>query len=121
MLAVELLQRSRVGFVGSKVPFPTSEVVQNLSRLLACIKRSVPPTEGNFILCDQARRVIQRILDQVLSTPIQQATHMEEPRKRIGPGEVGPAAVASEDAWLLGARCETDFWMTLPEHPLLQS
>jgi hypothetical protein len=108
VLALELLQHSQAGL---KPPdhLPRSEVVQNLSRLIAYIKPLVPKEDANYVLCDQARRVIQKILDQILSSPFIRLS-----------GE-GEAANISEESWLPGAQSEPDFWTNLPEHPLLAS
>jgi len=110
VLALELLQHGQAG-LRSPDHLPRSEVIQNLSRLIAYIKPLVPKEDANYVLCDQARRVIQRILDQVLSLPFTVPT----PRT----GEVGENANVSEESWLRGAQSEPEFWKRLPEHPLL--
>jgi chromatin structure-remodeling complex subunit RSC3/30 len=105
VLALELLEHSQAG-LQSLEHLPRSEVIQNLSRLIAYIKPLVPKEDANYILCDQARRAIQRILDQIL-----------EP----APTVESEIADISEESWLPGAQSESDFWTNLPEHPLLAS
>jgi hypothetical protein len=112
VLALELLQHGQAG-VRSPDYLPRSEVVQNLSRLIAYIKPLVPQEDANYILCDQARWVIQRILDQVLSLPFTVPT----PRT----GDADENAHVSEELWFPGVQSEPDFWKRLPEHPLLTS
>ena len=112
VLALELLQHSQAG-VRPPDHLPRSEVVQNLSRLIAYIKPLVLKEDANYILCVQARWVIQRILDQVLSLPFTVPT----PRT----GDADENIHVSEESWFLGAQSEPDFWKRLPEHPLLAS
>lgn len=105
MLALELLEHSQAG-LRSAEHLPRSEVIQNLSRLIAYIKPLIPQEDANHVLCDQARKVIQRILDQIL-----------EPK----PSDEIETADILEESWLPGAQSELEFWSNLPEHPLLAS
>ena len=109
---MELVQHGQAG-VRPPDHLPRSEVVQNLSRLIAYIKPQVPQEDANDILCDQARWVIQRILDQVLSLPF------TVPTPRIGDADENTHV--SEESWFLDTQSEPDFWKRLPEHPLLAS
>ncbi len=122
VLAIELLQKSQTG-PRSAEPLPRSEIIQNLSRLIEALRHLVPPEDGNFGLCDQARRVIRQILDKVLSIPAAPVTSntnvnfslttMDQNDRLKMPGLDG--------SWLVSARSELDFWESLPEHPLLAS
>ena len=50
-------------------PFPRSEIIQNLSVLISSIESIIRQTNGNYIICNQARKMLQAILDAVLSPP----------------------------------------------------
>jgi hypothetical protein len=58
VLALELLEHSQAG-LRSPEHLPPSEIIQNLSRLIAYIKPLAPKEDANYVLCDQARKVIQ--------------------------------------------------------------
>ena len=68
VLAIELLEQSRYPH-DYTLKFPRSEVIQNLSIFIGCLNW-VQPTEGNYTLCVRMRKVIRRILDQVLEPNI---------------------------------------------------
>ena len=120
VLALELLHQSQAGSRSTN-NFPRSEVVQNLSRLIAYIKPLVRKEDTNYVLCNQARRVIQSILDQVLSLPLGSVTSGGGPGSQLEPGHEDAEGPASETIWLPGAQSELEFWTNLPEHPLLTS
>lgn len=105
MLALELLELSQAG-LHSPEHLPRSEIIQNLSRLIAYIRPLVPKEDANYVLCDQARKVIQRILDQILE---------------LEPSRDNEAVDILEESWLAGAQSEPEFWTNLQEHPLLAS
>lgn len=67
ILSVELLKQSRFPQDWNLV-LPRSEVIQNLSMFIGCLEW-VRPSEGNYALCVRMRKVIKRILDQVLELP----------------------------------------------------
>lgn len=67
ILSVELLKESRFPQEWRLV-LPRSEVIQNLSMFIGCLEW-VRPSEGNYTLCVRMRKVIKRILDQVLELP----------------------------------------------------
>lgn len=75
----------------SPTPFPRSEVIQNLSIFASHLQTVIQPHEGNYDICQQARKAIRHILDRVLSSSF----------------EPGPPLSASQDAagtdWLIGA------------------
>ncbi|MCJ1475702.1 hypothetical protein MMC13_004365 [Lambiella insularis] len=64
VLAVELLKQSKYPAL-YPCTLPRSEVIQNLSIFIGCLG-SIRPTQGNYTLCVRMRKVIRRILDQVL-------------------------------------------------------
>ncbi|MCJ1405796.1 hypothetical protein MMC11_009026 [Xylographa trunciseda] len=64
VLAVELLKQSKYPHL-YPLTLPRSEVIQNLSIFIGCLG-SIRPTQGNYTLCVRMRKVIRRILDQVL-------------------------------------------------------
>lgn len=122
VLAIELLQDSQTGRQSAE-PLPRSEIIQNLSRLVETLRRFVPPEDGNFALCDQARRVIWRILDKVLSMPAGPFNSNVNASSSLTTMDQidGPITPGIELSWLASARSELDFWESLPEHPLLTS
>ncbi|MCJ1435040.1 hypothetical protein MMC27_004410 [Xylographa pallens] len=64
VLAMELLKQSKYPHL-YPLTLPRSEVIQNLSIFIGCLG-SIRPTQGNYTLCVRMRKVIRRILDQVL-------------------------------------------------------
>jgi hypothetical protein len=81
--------------------------------MIAYIKPLVPKEDANYVLCDQARSVIERILDQILSSPYIFMV------STFGPSHEAETTSTSEESWLPGGQSESDFWANLPEHPLL--
>ena len=45
---------------------PRSETIQDLSVLISSLA-AVGPGEGNFAICNQGRRALKKVLDQILS------------------------------------------------------
>jgi hypothetical protein len=105
VLALEPLEHSQAS-LRSPEHLPRSEIIQNLSRLIAYIKPLVPKEDANYVLCDQARKAIQRILDQILE---------------LEPSRENEAVDILEESWLAGAQSEPEFWTNLRELPLLPS
>ena len=66
-LSIELLRQSKYP-ADLRLDLPRSEIIQNLSIFIACLEW-VRPSEGNYTLCMRMRKVIRRILDQVLELP----------------------------------------------------
>ena len=67
VLSVELLRQCK--YPGTVYyPLPRSEIIQNLSVFIGCLDW-VRPSEGNYTLCARMRKVIKRILDEVLELP----------------------------------------------------
>jgi hypothetical protein len=115
VLALELLQQSQARGHASK-NFPRSEVIQNLSVFVACLGSIYAEGDGNYQLCLQARRMLQRILDTVLS-PEHPAP---APQTLLTPSstEFGEDGIY-DFSWMDNAEFDADFWMNLPDHPLL--
>jgi chromatin structure-remodeling complex subunit RSC3/30 len=121
VLGLELLRQSRSSSRSTAVTsisLPRSEVIQNLSNLVAQLKSTVQPEDGNYALCLQARRVIQRILDQVLQP--EYYTAKDSPEEQRFETSVLADVTTDQLDWL-GTKSEFEFWSTLPRHPLLQS
>ena len=76
-LSIELLRQSK--FPSEfRLHLPRSEIIQNLSVFIGCLEW-VRPSEGNYTLCMRMRKVIKRILDQVLELPPPSGlAHVEE-------------------------------------------
>lgn len=96
--------------------FPRSEIIQSLSNLISSIDFIVHPTNGNFIICGQAKKMLQAILDTVLSP--------EHNQNDVGHAEpaAGPDTLVEEaldDQMWLGNNLDMDFWTSLEDHPLL--
>lgn len=69
-LALDLLYQHRnPGGYKRHALFSRSETIQNLSVLTSCLGWIYKEGEGNFDLCNNARRVIQGILDHILALP----------------------------------------------------
>ena len=180
VLALELLQQTKLlaksGSRSSEASsFPRSEIIQNLSVLVSYLGWIYVEEDGNYQLCMQARRMLQRILDRVLSPqPARQNSsarrntasvaqtrnldpslfteqeHLQkamvtdstsvsntdtfDPSQFTAPLPTPPTSLSNpaftpEDfnpldfSWMdnWNAEFETDFWMNLPDHPLLAS
>ena len=65
VLAVEMLKQEQTKQYTPDV-LPRSETVQDLSVFISALA-AVGPGEGNFSICDQGRRALKRVLDQILS------------------------------------------------------
>ncbi|PPJ54981.1 hypothetical protein CBER1_05643 [Cercospora berteroae] len=65
VLAVELLTQERTRQWTPDL-LPRSETIQDLSVFISALS-AVGPGEGNFFICDQGRRALSRVLDQILS------------------------------------------------------
>ena len=177
MLALELLQQTHLQ---SKQPsrssdssgFPRSEIIQSLSVLVSYLGWIHVEGDGNYHLSVQARRMLQRILDRVLSpppppkrskpqvlpgntkqqsldspsynpnyaqsrlAPDEQNSHPNSnvfdpaqyssalptpptPSTAFTPNSFDPLDLSWMDNW--NTEFDADFWMNLPDHPLLAS
>ncbi|KAK5134203.1 hypothetical protein LTR08_006863 [Meristemomyces frigidus] len=65
VLAIELLKQEQSRQYTPEI-LPRSETIQDLSVLISALA-TVGPGEGNFSICDQGRRGLKRVLDQILS------------------------------------------------------
>lgn len=65
VLAVELLTQERTRQWTPDL-LPRSETIQDLSVFISALA-AVGPGEGNFYICNQGRRALSRVLDQILS------------------------------------------------------
>ncbi|CRG92817.1 Ribosome biogenesis protein ERB1 [Talaromyces islandicus] len=75
ILVIELLrQTQKTHLQPTKELFPRSEVIQNLSILASHIQYIHLPQNGNYEICQQARKVIVYILDHLLSKPTEAPT-----------------------------------------------
>ena len=108
MLAVELLKQSQ-GQARAASTFNRSEVIQNLSSLVAALKWAVFKYDGNFEICNQARQVLQQILERVL----------DGDNGSTAEGVESVESVRFDSSWLDQVSSEPAFWSSLPQHPLL--
>ena len=116
VLGVELLRQSQ-GITKPPPSFDRSDVVQDLSGLVAALKWMVSRPQGNFEICDQARRVLQRILNLVLDPAAYQLRNDAGAEPTLQDNQPG----ADHHSWLTisNGGSEPDFWSSLPDHPLL--
>ena len=115
VLALELLHHSRNKSLSTS-DFPRSEVIQSLCNLISSIDYIIRPTNGNFEICGQAKKMLQTILDTVLSP--------EQEQTVAGHGESTDSLDVSaidglEDQSWLNMNLDMDFWTSLEDHPLL--
>ena len=177
VLALELLQQTHVQTKHASrntdsSAFPRSEIIQSLSVLVSYLGWIHTEGDGNYHLSVQARRMLQRILDRVLSPqlPPTRSKPQAQPANAIPqgldsssystsytpdgalpdapgphahgqifdqsqysaslptpptsntaftPDSFNPLDLSWMDNW--NAEFEADFWMNLPDHPLLAS
>ena len=65
VLAIELLKQEQTRQYTPDI-LPRSETIQDLSVFTSALA-SVGPGEGNYSICNQGRRALKRILDQILN------------------------------------------------------
>lgn len=65
VLSIELLKQEQSRAYTSDI-LPRSETIQDLSVFISALA-SVEPGEGNFAVCNQGRKALKRVLDQILS------------------------------------------------------
>lgn len=115
VLALELLQQTQNRTQMTK-EFPRSEVIQNLSVFVSCLGWIHNEGDGNYHLCIQARNMIQRILDRVLSPESTYSSQQTLPT----PSNSDYTDEAMYDfSWMDNAQFDADFWSNLDFHPLL--
>lgn len=82
VLAIELLRQEQSQNYNSEL-LPRSQTIQDLSVFISALS-TVGPEEGNHGICNQGRRALKRVLDQILSPaprppPHATATNAEQP------------------------------------------
>ena len=65
VLAIELLKQEQSRQYTPDI-LPRSETIQDLSVFISSLG-AVGPGEGNYSICNQGRRVLKKVLDQILS------------------------------------------------------
>ena len=96
--------------------FPRSEIIQSLGNLISSIDFIVRPTNGNFVICGQAKKMLQAILDTVLSP---NPTQPDVKRVEQAAALETPIGDALNDQNWLSNNLDIDFWTNLEDHPLL--
>ena len=74
VLGLELLQQSCSPSQDARLSesvFPRAEIIQNLAVLISSMDHIVRPTNGNCDICGQAKKMLQAILNTVLTPPLQ--------------------------------------------------
>ena len=131
VLALELLHQFSDRNHTPDPHFPRSDIIQKLSILISSIDCIVRPTNGNFGICGQAKKMLQAILDTVLA-PVPLPVQAPEPMSNtngaqsqdeiVGAGAQDPMADAtleSDQIWFDNTNFDIDFWNNLEDHPLL--
>lgn len=78
VLAIELLKQEQSRQYTFDI-LPRSETIQDLSVFISALS-SVGPGEGNFSVCNQGRKSLKRVLDQILSPPLAPITSSGHPQ-----------------------------------------
>jgi hypothetical protein len=76
VLAIELLKQEQSRHYTLDV-LPRSETIQDLSVFISALA-AVGPGEGNFSICNQGKKSLKRVLDQILSPLPPPATASEQ-------------------------------------------
>ena len=87
-----------------------------MSNLTSSIDFIVHPTNGNFVICGQAKKMLQAILDTVLS-PDPNRNDFERPDPAAAL-EIPMEDALNDQVWLSN-NLDMDFWTSLEDHPLL--
>lgn len=131
VLALELLQQLSDRNHTPNPDFPRSEIVQKLSVLISSIECIVHPTNGNYGICGQAKKMLQAILDTVLApTPIPAPApepastddSVQQQNERLDNGmqnSISDATLESNQMWFDNTNFDINFWNNLEDHPLL--
>ena len=91
ILSIELLGQSK--FPSEfHLDMPRSEIIQNLSIFIGCLEW-VRPSEENYTLCARMRKVIKRILDQVLELPPPTVPPVEVAIPTLAPPELPVSSI----------------------------
>ena len=121
VLALELLQQTRQPSRSTHSSTFRSETIQNLSVLVSHLTVLIPPGEGNYVLLNQARKMIQAILDVVLAAPrptLPQPTSDLLSTQSPFSDQLGDG-FGNEWGWFDQLEFTGDFWNSVAEHPLL--
>ena len=130
VLALELLKQKQSQLRSEYPPraqaFPSSKIIQDLSVFISSLRYVHAPGDGNYALTEQARKTLQRILDRVLtmdsggSGSSLQGDPLPSPisNSSLLPDNNGSGI---DFSWMETAQFDTDFWMSLPDHPLLSA
>lgn len=126
-----LLEQTRSSATYSVKAFPRSKVIQELSVFTSCLGYMLNPGEGNHRLMQQARKMILLILDKVLSSETPTFTDTNQnynsnnsslPSITYNESSADSSSLSQDQmydfSWV-ETELDTDFWMNLPEHPLL--
>ena len=76
VLAIELLKQEQSRLYTPDI-LPRSETIQDLSVFISALA-AIGPGEGNYSICNQGRRALKKVLDQILSPNPGPATHSSE-------------------------------------------
>ena len=77
VLAIELLKQEQSRQYDPEI-LPRSETIQDISVFISALA-AVGPGEGNFSICDQGRRALKRVLDQILSPHVPSVPSNHQP------------------------------------------
>lgn len=113
VLALHLLQE----MPGVNLNFNRAKVIQDLSVFVSCLRWAHQPGDGNYQLTEQARKTLQQILDKVLAPGFQPAA--QQPPVMTPNSNALPEDLVYDFNWTDTANFDTDFWMNLPDHPIM--
>lgn len=133
VLALELLQQFSDRSQTPDLDFPRSDIIQKLSILISSIECIVHPTNGNYRICGQAKKMLQAILDIILaptpnpapapdSEPVDNVNVVQVQQETFESGTKNPTAdtsLESNQIWFDNTNFDMDFWNNLEDHPLL--
>ena len=77
VLAIELLKQEQNRLFTPDI-LPRSETIQDLSVFISSLA-AVGPGEGNYFICNQGRRALKRVMDQILSPHVPPVPSSSEP------------------------------------------
>lgn len=88
-----------------------------LSDLVSSIDFIIRPTNGNYVICGQAKKMLQAILDTVLS-PENDQPEIDQNGETLRALETFTGEGLDDQMWL-NTNLDMDFWTSLEDHPLL--
>ena len=131
VLALELLQQKQSQLRMDQPPrlqvFPSSKIIQELSVFISLLRYVHAPGDGNYPLTEQAGKTLQQILDKVLSMDSAPPRVLTPERAQLpslisnssAPPDDGSNGLLFDFSWMDNAQFDADFWMSLPDHPML--